>query len=93
MPDSTSIFVLIDDKHIPVYRVMWVSDVPHFCGNDDCTCEGDYEVRLEQDESVWASRQERDSVLKAVEAWYSGRAATDRAMIPTGKKSRKFRFV
>jgi hypothetical protein len=32
-------------------------------------------VRLEQDESVWASRQERDSVLKAVEAWYNGEAS------------------
>jgi hypothetical protein len=74
MSSSTSIFVLVDDKHVPVYRIMWVSDVPHFCGNDDCTCEGDYEVRLEQDESVWASRQERDSVLKAVEAWYNGEA-------------------
>src|SRR6476620_5014123 len=69
---STSIFVLIDDKHIPVYRIMWLSDVPHFCGNDDCTCEGDYEVRPGQDESVWASRQERDNALKAVEAWYNG---------------------
>ena len=69
---SSSIFVLVDDKHVPVFRIMWVSDTPHFCGNDDCTCEGDYEVRLEQDESVWASRQERDNVLKAVEAWYNG---------------------
>jgi hypothetical protein len=69
---TSSIFVLVDDKHVPVYRIMWVSDTPHFCGNDDCTCEGDYEVRLEQDESVWASRQERDNVLKAVEAWYNG---------------------
>ncbi len=69
---TSSIFVLVDDKHVPVFRIMWVSDTPHFCGNEDCTCEGDYEVRLEQDESVWASRQERDNVLKAVEAWYNG---------------------
>src|SRR5687767_5935730 len=68
---SPSIFVIVDDKHVPVYRIMWVSDTPHFCGNDDCTCEGDYEVRLEQDESVWASRQERDGVLKAMEAFYN----------------------
>ena len=51
--------------------------MPHFCGNDDCTCEGDYEVRLEQDESVWASRQERDSVLKAVESLVQRRSSTD----------------
>jgi hypothetical protein len=69
---SEPIFVLIDDKHIPLYRIMWIADVPHFCGNEECTCEGDYEVRLEQDESVWATRQERDNALKAVEAWYNG---------------------
>src|ERR1051325_9675553 len=56
---SAPIFVLVDDKHIPVYRIMWVSDVPHFCGNEECQCEGDYEIRLEQDESIWASRAER----------------------------------
>jgi hypothetical protein len=75
----SSIFVVVDDKHIPVYRIMWVADTPHFCGNDDCVCEGDYEVRLEQDESVWASRQERDNVLKAVEAWYNGERDADDA--------------
>lgn len=74
---AASIFVLVDDKHIPVYRIMWVSDVPHFCGNEDCQCEGDYEVRLEQDESIWASRAERDNVLKAVEAWYNGEQQED----------------
>ena len=31
-----------------------------------------YEVRLEQDESVWASRKERDQVLAAMEAWQGG---------------------
>jgi hypothetical protein len=69
---ASSIFVVVDDKHVPVYRILWVSDVPHFCGNEDCQCEGNYEVRLEADESVWASRAERDVVLKAVEDWYSG---------------------
>ena len=72
---ASPIFVLVDDKHIPVYRIMWISDTPHFCGDDDCQCEGDYEVRLEQDESVWASRQERDRVLAAIESWYNGHAS------------------
>jgi hypothetical protein len=67
-----SIFCKVDDKHIPLYRIMWVSDVPHFCGHEDCMHEGDYEVRLEQDESVWASRDERDAVLLAIEAWQGG---------------------
>ena len=35
-----SIFCRIDDKHIPLYRVMWVSATPHFCGEEDCVREG-----------------------------------------------------
>lgn len=68
----TSIFCLVDDKHVPLYRVMWLADVPHFCGHEDCTREGQYEVRLEQDESVWASREERDRMLGMLEAWQGG---------------------
>ena len=60
----------VDDKHVPLYRIMWVSDLPHFCGHDDCEHEGHYEIRLEQGESVWAgSQQERDGVLQALESW------------------------
>ena len=65
-----SVFCLIDDKHVPMYRIMWLSDVPHFCGQEDCQCEGDYEVRLDQDESLWANRQQRDQLLTEVENWY-----------------------
>lgn len=64
-----SIFCLVDDKHIPLYRVMWISAVPHFCGEDDCQREGFYEIRLEQDESVWAKTEERDKMLAQIEAW------------------------
>ncbi len=67
-----SIMCLIDDKHVPLYRVIWVSAVPHFCGSAECVCEGQYEVRLEQDESVWANRQERDRLLEALELWQGG---------------------
>lgn len=67
-----SIFCRIDDKHVPLYRVMWISDLPHFCGEDDCMCEGQYEIRLENDESVWGSRQERDAMLRAIEEWQGG---------------------
>ena len=65
-----SVFCLIDDKHVPMYRIMWLSDVPHFCGQEDCQCEGDYEVRLDQDESLWANRQQRDQLLIEMENWY-----------------------
>jgi hypothetical protein len=58
---------------IPLYRILWVSETPHFCGEDDCLCEGMYEVRLEQDESVWAhSPAERDGVVAALESWCRG---------------------
>ena len=65
-----SVFCLVDDKHVPMYRIMWISDVPHFCGQEDCQCEGDYEVRLDQDESLWANRQQRDQLLAEIEDWY-----------------------
>lgn len=67
-----SIMCKVDDKHVPLYRILYVSDVPHFCGEEECTAEGLYEVRLEQDESLWANRSERDDVLKALEGWRGG---------------------
>lgn len=67
-----SVLFLVDDKHVPLYRVVWVSATPHFCGEDDCQREGYYEVRLEQAESVWANQQERDAMLAALEDWAGG---------------------
>ena len=67
-----SIFCRVDDKYVPLYRVMWVSEVPHFCGSEECRCEGQYEIRLEHEESVWANQQERDEVISALEAWRGG---------------------
>ncbi len=64
-----SVLCKIDDKYVPLYRIVWVSDLPHLCGADDCRREGQYEIRLEQNESVWASLKERDEVLAALEAW------------------------
>lgn len=62
----------VDDKHIPLYRVMWVSELPHFCGNAECDREGQYEIRLEQGESIWAKREERDEMIEALQAWQGG---------------------
>ncbi len=64
-----SIFCMIDDKHVPLYRIMWISDVPHFCGSEECQHEGQYELHLEQGESLWASQTQRDAALAALEAW------------------------
>ncbi len=66
-----SVFCIVDDKHVPLFRVMWVADVPHFCGEDDCNCEGRYEIRLEQGESVWGSQEDRDRVIAAIENWHT----------------------
>jgi hypothetical protein len=67
-----SIFSVIDDKHVPLYRVMWIAATPHFCGEEDCMREGFYEIRLEQGESVWANAQERDKMLTQLEEWQGG---------------------
>ena len=66
------VFAKVDDKHVPLYRVLWISDVPHFCGSEECEVEGRYEIRLESDESLFGTREERDSVLNALESWHGG---------------------
>jgi hypothetical protein len=71
-----SVFCLVDDKHIPLYRILWVSELPHFCGSSDCQREGDYEIHLDAgEESVFGSREERDAVLAAIEAWQEGKSS------------------
>ena len=70
-PPNASFF-LVDDKFIPLYRVMWIAATPHFCGEEDCQREGYYEIRLEQAESVWANQKERDGMLAALDAWSEG---------------------
>lgn len=72
-----SIFCLVDDKYVPVYRVMWISELPHFCGNEECDVEGRYEIRLEQGESVFGTREERDAMLKSLEEWQGGEGEAD----------------
>lgn len=61
---------MIDDKHVPLSRIVWVSEIPHFCGSEECTVEGRYEVRLEGDESLFGTREERDSCLEALTEWF-----------------------
>ncbi|MCG8649196.1 MAG: hypothetical protein MI861_05150 [Pirellulales bacterium] len=63
--------VKVDDKHVPLYRIVWISDVPHFCGEEDCMHEGDYEVRLDVDDSIWTNGPGRDEVLQALAKWCS----------------------
>jgi hypothetical protein len=74
-----SILCRVDDKMIPLYRVMWVAATPHFCGEEDCVREGFYEIRLEQGESVWANLQERDDVERRLEEWQGGLGPADEA--------------
>ncbi|MEZ6130995.1 MAG: hypothetical protein R3C59_20180 [Planctomycetaceae bacterium] len=63
-------FALIDDKHVPLARIIWVSEIPHFCGNEDCDVEGRYEVRLEGDNSLFGTREERDATIESLSEWY-----------------------
>ncbi|MEQ8846481.1 hypothetical protein [Botrimarina sp.] len=72
-----SILCRIEDKHVPLYRIMWVAATPHFCGEEDCLREGQYEVRLEQEEVVWASEQEHEELLKQLETWQGGLGPSD----------------
>lgn len=72
-----SIMCRIDDKMIPLYRVMWVATTPHFCGEEDCVREGCYEIRLEQGESVWANNEEHGGLLQQLERWQGGLGPTD----------------
>jgi len=66
-----SVFCQIDDKYVPLYRIMWISALPHFCGASDCEREGQYEVQLEHGETLWASREERDDAVKTIEMWHT----------------------
>ena len=72
-PPKMSAFCLIDDKRVPLYRIVWISDLPHLCGEEECQREGQYEIRLESEESVWTSLQQRDATLEALEIWLQGR--------------------
>src|SRR5262245_34496601 len=74
----STVFCVIDDKHVPLYRIMWVAAVPHFCGDEKCDVEGTYEVRIEPDESLWATRDERDKCLAPLEEWVGGRGDIDK---------------
>jgi hypothetical protein len=67
-----SILCRIDDKFVPLYRILWVSAVPHYCGEEDCVREGYYEVRLEQGESIWANPKEQQDVRSRLDAWQGG---------------------
>ena len=69
MPQSP--LIVVDDKHVPLYRIVWISEKPHFCGEPDCTREGEYEIRLDVDDSLWASAASRDQVIAALSSWCS----------------------
>lgn len=72
-----SILCRVDDKMVPLYRIMWLAATPHFCGEEDCVREGCYEIRLEQGESVWAKTGERDKLQAQLELWQGGLGPTD----------------
>ncbi len=66
------VFCQVDDKHVPLYRILWIADLPHLCGDEECQREGQYEIRLEDGESVWGNLTERDAAVEALEGWLRG---------------------
>jgi hypothetical protein len=62
-------FCIVDDKHVPLAHILWISDLPHFCGGDECEREGQYEIRLAEGETVWATLPQRDAALAALASW------------------------
>ena len=78
LDEIMSIFCRIDDKHVPIYRVLWIAATPHFCGEPDCLCEGKYEVALEGGESVWANAQEQELMIQRIEEWQADDEDDDR---------------
>ena len=73
----SNIFCRIDDKHVPIYRVLWVAATPHFCGEAECQCEGLHEIALEGGESVWARFDEKEKLLAMIEDWQEGGGETN----------------
>jgi hypothetical protein len=72
------VFCHVDDKQVPLYRIVWISDLPHFCGDDECEREGQYEIRLEESESVFATNlAEHDAAVEALQAWLLGQQQED----------------
>jgi hypothetical protein len=71
------LFCHVDDKQVPLYRIVWISDLPHFCGDGDCEREGQYEIRLEQSESVWATLAQHDAAVEALQGWLLGQEQED----------------
>ena len=72
-----SIFCRIDDKYVPLYRVLWVAATPHFCGEAECQCEGLYEIAIEGGESVWGKPEEQSKLIKMIEEWQQGSPPED----------------
>lgn len=72
MSDTPPITCQIDDKHVPLYNIIWVSETPHFCGEEDCTAEGMYEIRLAHGESLFGTREDRDGTMTALSRWRGG---------------------
>ena len=64
-----SVFCRIDDKFIPLYRVLWIAATPHFCGAPDCVREGLHEVALDGGERIWATGLEQGDLVKQIEEW------------------------
>ena len=67
-----SIFCTIDDKHVPLYRVMWVAATAHFCGHEDCQAKASTKSAWSRANRFGPRGSERDEMLTALEGWQGG---------------------
>lgn len=59
--------VRYDDKLIPIFRLLWLSELPHVCEEDNCPVRGLYELRLGNGESLFSTRADRDRFIEQTE--------------------------
>ena len=72
-----SIFCVVDDKHIPLYRVMWIAATPHFCGAERLRSRGLLRSAPRTGRVGVGQYRGRDGILAALESWQGGTGPTD----------------
>lgn len=64
------VLVVLDDKTIPIALIDWVSELPHFCGDDECDADGLYEVYMRSG-SLFVDFEEQKVAVQALARYHS----------------------
>ena len=73
------VFCIVDDKSIPLYRIMWISNLPHFCGQVRVQGRHRGGQAAAQEEPAEPDRQKRH---RRTQQHLVGRSAGRQAAIP-----------